>query len=186
MSGEAPVVTGTGPWPLPVAGPPIAPVDPGLLQAFSEVSSATACAKLHAMGITRTFLEGPRTSQPGRRVVGRAVTLQMMPMREDVYTDTGMTQEYVERHSALWSVLDSRLDSRPASRPDSRLDSGAPTLTSPFPILVGEYNYLKATTNPPAAQLKLPISSGELHHAGAPSPSLSPSPGGQSTIRSTA
>jgi regulator of RNase E activity RraA len=77
-----------------------------LLQAFSDVSAATACAKLHAMGITRTFMEGPRTSQPGRRVVGRAVTLQMMPMREDVYADTGMTQEYVERHSALWAVLD--------------------------------------------------------------------------------
>ena len=99
-------MTGAGPWPLPVAGPPVPAVDPDLLRAFGTVSAATACAKLHAMGITRTFIEGPRTSQPGRRVVGRAVTLQMMPMREDVYTDTGTTQEYAERHSALWAVLD--------------------------------------------------------------------------------
>jgi regulator of RNase E activity RraA len=106
MSSPGSAGPGVPPWPLPVVGPPIAPVDPALLQAFSSVSAATACAKLHAMGITRTFMEGPRTSQPGRRVVGRAVTLQMMPMREDVYADTGMTQEYVERSSALWAVLD--------------------------------------------------------------------------------
>ena len=95
-----------GPWPLPVQGPAVPQVDAGLLQAFEGVGAATACAKLHQMGITRTFLEGPRPLRPGRHVVGRAVTLQMMPMREDVYSDAGVTQEYVERASALWSVLD--------------------------------------------------------------------------------
>lgn len=96
----------TGPWPLPVQGPPVPEVDAALVEAFRGVGAATACAKLHQMGITRTFVEGPRTSRPGSHVVGRAVTLQMMPMREDVYSDAGVTQEYVERASALWSVLD--------------------------------------------------------------------------------
>lgn len=95
-----------GPWPLPVRGPSIPALDPALRDAFAGVSAATACAKLHQMGITRSFLEGPRTHRRGDRVVGRAVTLQMMPMREDVYSDAGVTQEYVERASALWSVLD--------------------------------------------------------------------------------
>ena len=95
-----------GPWPLPVRGPSVPALDPAVLMAFEGVSAATACAKLHQMGITRTFLEGPRTHRAGARVVGRAVTLQMMPMREDIYSDAGTTQEYVERSSALWAVLD--------------------------------------------------------------------------------
>ncbi|GAA2940328.1 dimethylmenaquinone methyltransferase [Microbacterium luteolum] len=95
-----------GAWSLPVKGPTIAPVDPELVEAFREVSSATASAKLHQMGITRTFIEGPRPTKSGRHVVGRAVTLQFMPMREDIYSDAGVTQEYVERATALWAVLD--------------------------------------------------------------------------------
>ncbi|WP_328472844.1 ribonuclease activity regulator RraA [Streptomyces sp. NBC_00448] len=95
-----------GAWTLPVKGPAVPPLDPGLVEAFRTVTAATASAKLHQMGITKTFLQGPRTNKPGRRVVGRAVTLQFMPMREDVYTDAGVTQEYVERATALWAVLD--------------------------------------------------------------------------------
>jgi len=58
------------------------------------------------MGITKTFIQGPRTNKPGAHAVGRAVTLQFMPMREDIYSDAGVTQEYVERATALWAVLD--------------------------------------------------------------------------------
>lgn len=95
-----------GPWSLPVRGPAIPPLDPDLVAAFDSVTAATACAKLHQMGITRTFIEGPRSHRPGQRVVGRAVTLQLMPMREDIYSDAGVTQEYAERATALWAVLD--------------------------------------------------------------------------------
>jgi regulator of RNase E activity RraA len=93
-------------WSLPVKGPAIPPIDPALIEAFGEVSAATACAKLHQMGMTRTFIQGPRPNKPGRHVVGRAVTLQFMPMREDIYSDAGVTQEYIERATALWAVLD--------------------------------------------------------------------------------
>ena len=95
-----------GAWSLPVKGPDIRPIDSGLIADFAEVSAATACAKLHLLGVTRTFIEGPRTNKPGRRIVGRAVTLQFMPIREDVYDDAGVTQEYVERATALCAVLD--------------------------------------------------------------------------------
>jgi regulator of RNase E activity RraA len=93
-------------WSLPVAGPAIPSIDPGLIKAFHSVGAATASAKLHQMGVTKTFIQGPRTNKPGRRAVGRAVTLQFMPMREDIYSDAGVTQEYVERATALWAVLD--------------------------------------------------------------------------------
>lgn len=95
-----------GAWTLPVKGPAIPALDAGLVEAFRAVTAATASAKLHQMGITKTFIQGPRTNKPGRRIVGRAVTLQLMPMREDIYTDAGVTQEYVERATALWAVLD--------------------------------------------------------------------------------
>jgi regulator of RNase E activity RraA len=95
-----------GVWSLPVVGPTIPAIDPDLIGAFHGVGAATASAKLHQLGITKTFIQGPRSNKTGVRAVGRAVTLQFMPMREDIYTDAGVTQEYVERATALWAVLD--------------------------------------------------------------------------------
>ncbi|MGV9293126.1 RraA family protein [Amycolatopsis sp. NPDC003676] len=78
-----------------------------MVEALDDVSAATACAKLHQMGITRTFLDGPvplhRT--PDVKVVGGAVTLQFLPQREDVFS--GTAQEDAERKTALWQVLES-------------------------------------------------------------------------------
>ena len=104
MSDDVPRIGGI--WNLPVRGPEIAPLDPAIVKAFEGISSATACAQLHRLGITQTLIEGPKTTMPGTRVVGRAVTLQFMPLREDIYQDAGETQEYVERATALWGVLD--------------------------------------------------------------------------------
>jgi regulator of RNase E activity RraA len=89
---------------LPIHGAAFARPDPLLLQALEQVSSATASALLHKLGIRRSFVQGPRTQQPGAKIVGPAVTLQFMPQREDVAS--GISQEYAERSSALWHVLD--------------------------------------------------------------------------------
>jgi regulator of RNase E activity RraA len=94
----------TGVWPLPVRGPDFERSDPALAEAMAPISSATACAQLHKLGITRTFIEGPRTLLPGSRIVGSSVTLQFMPQREDIAS--GVAQEYVERTTALWAVLE--------------------------------------------------------------------------------
>ncbi|MER6577702.1 hypothetical protein [Nonomuraea sp. NPDC001023] len=79
----------------------------GLVDALADVSAATACAKLHQMGITRTFIDGPVPlhREPGVRITGGAVTLQFLPQREDVFSGTG--QEDAERKTALWAVLES-------------------------------------------------------------------------------
>lgn len=95
----------THPWKLPVRGAPFDRAPTELIERFADISAATACAKLHHLGVTRTFIEGPRPLRPGARVVGSALTLQFMPQREDVAS--GMAQEYVERYTALWAVLDS-------------------------------------------------------------------------------
>ncbi|MEV0389141.1 hypothetical protein [Nonomuraea sp. NPDC050643] len=91
-------------WDLPVRGELPAKPDPVLVEGLSRISSATACAKLHAQGIRRTFIEGPRPIAPGLKIAGRVRTLQFMPQREDIAS--GLGQEYVERHTALWHVLE--------------------------------------------------------------------------------
>jgi regulator of RNase E activity RraA len=78
--------------------------DPALIHDLDGVSSATASAMLHRMGIRQTFIEGPKSTQPGAKVVGSVVTLQFMPQREDIAS--GMAQEYAEKHSALWAVFE--------------------------------------------------------------------------------
>ncbi|WP_052397882.1 dimethylmenaquinone methyltransferase [Streptomyces sp. NRRL F-5123] len=78
-----------------------------MLTALQGVSAATACAKLHQSGITRTFIDGPVPlhREPDVSVVGGAVTLQFLPQREDVFS--GAAQEDAERKTALWGVLES-------------------------------------------------------------------------------
>ena len=91
-------------WPLPVRGGPFLRADPDLIRRMEIVGAATACAKLNGMGISRTFIEGPQPLETGQRVVGSALTLQFMPQREDIAS--GMSQEYIERQTALWAVLE--------------------------------------------------------------------------------
>lgn len=91
-------------WELPVRGDRFERADADILRRMGAVSPATACAKLNGMGITRTAVQGPRALEVGSRVVGSALTLQFMPQREDVAS--GLSQEYVERHTALWAVLE--------------------------------------------------------------------------------
>lgn len=95
---------------LPVRGPAYRRNDPAIIEDFDTISSATACAKLHQFGIRRTFVEGPRALTTGTRVVGSALTLQFMPQREDMALPQdpteGVEQEYAERHTALWHVLE--------------------------------------------------------------------------------
>ncbi|MCL6510595.1 MAG: ribonuclease activity regulator RraA [Anaerolineae bacterium] len=90
---------------LPIRGPAFERPDPVVIEKMYSVSSATASAMMHKMGIRQTFIAGPLPRTPGRKVVGPAVTLQFMPQREDIYS--GISQEQGERASALWSVFDS-------------------------------------------------------------------------------
>ncbi|MBA3871628.1 MAG: ribonuclease activity regulator RraA [Anaerolineae bacterium] len=89
---------------LPQKGSEYQRPDPILIQQLQGVSSATASAMLHKMGIRQTFIEGPKSAFPGAKIVGSAVTLQFMPQREDVAS--GIAQEYSEKYSALWAVLE--------------------------------------------------------------------------------
>src|ERR671928_438172 len=89
---------------LPIAGPSFERPDPALIRQLHAVSSATAAATMHKMGVRQTFIEGPVPRQAGAKIVGPAVTLQFMPQRDDVAT--GVAQEHVEKFSALWAVFE--------------------------------------------------------------------------------
>jgi regulator of RNase E activity RraA len=102
---EAALATNHVPWKLPVRGVPFDRAPQELLDSMGDVSAATACAKLHQLGITRTFVQGPTPLRLGQRVTGSALTLQFMPQREDVASGVG--QEYVEKYTALWAALES-------------------------------------------------------------------------------
>jgi regulator of RNase E activity RraA len=94
---------------LPLSGPPFTRPDPDLIRRLHAVSSATAAAVLHRMGIRQTFIQGPLPRKPGAKVVGPVVTLQFMPKREDVVAGVaaGAAEEQVEKKSALWDVFES-------------------------------------------------------------------------------
>lgn len=89
---------------LPIVGPPFERADSALIAQLHAVSSATASAILHKLGLRRAFIQGPTTRRPGAKVVGTAITLQFMPQREDIAS--GLNQEYSEKKSALWAVLE--------------------------------------------------------------------------------
>ncbi len=89
---------------LPISGPAFTRPDTATLERMRAISSATASALLHRMGVRRTFIQGPLPRQPGARIIGPAITLQFMPQREDVVSGVG--QEHTEKVSALWAVFE--------------------------------------------------------------------------------
>lgn len=89
---------------LPISGPAFERPSTDLINRLYGVSSATASAMLHKMGIRQTFIQGPIPRTPGAKVVGAAVTLQFMPQREDIAS--GVAQEGSEKKSALWAVFE--------------------------------------------------------------------------------
>ena len=88
---------------LPIKGPAFTRPDPALMTRLQAVSTATASAEMHRMGIRQTFIQGPHTFRPGTKIVGSAITLQFMPQREDVASGAG--QENKEKFTALWHVF---------------------------------------------------------------------------------
>jgi len=93
---------------LPVRGPDFARPDPEIIKRLEAVSTATASAILHRMGIRQAFIAGPVTRQPGAKVVGPAITLQFLPKREDVLAGVseGLREEHMEKATALWAVFE--------------------------------------------------------------------------------
>lgn len=68
-----------------VETPDIERPEPGIVERLKGVGSAAATGALNQLGIRDAFIDGPVTWTPGATIVGPALTLQFMPLREDVY-----------------------------------------------------------------------------------------------------
>ncbi len=58
-----------------------------IIEKVRAVGAATASATLAHMGLRNCFLQGPVAWTPGKCIAGPAVTLQMMPKREDMFEE---------------------------------------------------------------------------------------------------
>ncbi len=56
-----------------------------IVAALSKIGSATAASELFFLGIKNPAIVGPTSIKPGKTAVGPALTLQFMPMREDMF-----------------------------------------------------------------------------------------------------
>src|SRR5271163_56858 len=55
------------------------------VEALRVIGAATTTSTLYRMGIRNSHICGPTSRAPGKAVAGPALTLQFMPMREDLY-----------------------------------------------------------------------------------------------------
>ena len=56
-----------------------------LVEGLAAIGSASASAELSRMGIRDSHICGPVSFTPGKCIAGPAITLQFMPLREDLY-----------------------------------------------------------------------------------------------------
>jgi len=69
-----------------------------LLEKLKMIGTATASGELNKLGIKDPFIQGPVSYSPGKTIAGPAITLQFLPMREDVYSDDQEMDPEVQLH----------------------------------------------------------------------------------------
>ncbi|MCL6509256.1 MAG: ribonuclease activity regulator RraA [Anaerolineae bacterium] len=71
-----------------------------LIEGLRHIGCATAVGELHRLGIRDAHIRGPVSWNKGKSVVGPALTLQMMPKREDLYGESeyGNVEAQLHRH----------------------------------------------------------------------------------------
>ena len=68
----------------PSMASPLAPIPDELLDRYRTVSNATVLGQLLRRGYDKVYMHGVESLAKGRRLVGRAVTLQYLPSRPDL------------------------------------------------------------------------------------------------------
>ena len=76
-----------------------------LIEALKDIGAATVAGTLGHMGIRNPHMQGPVSWNPGKSIVGPAITLQFLPKREDLYGEDEYTdpEKQLHRH-ALYHV----------------------------------------------------------------------------------
>lgn len=90
---------------------------PEVINALAELGTDAVTSTMDALGVHRTFIEGPIARVPGSKIVGSALTLRFVPQREDQMKGyqipgSGAANEQIEgeeageKRSALWEIFD--------------------------------------------------------------------------------
>lgn len=66
--------------------------------ALQKIGSATVSSTLFHMGIRNPFISGPKTMKQGTSIAGPALTLQFVPMREDLHTADEYSDPELQLH----------------------------------------------------------------------------------------
>ena len=69
-----------------------------IIDGLAEIGSATTTGVLYHLGIRDSHLHGPVPWTPGKSVVGPALTLQFMPIREDQYSADEYSDPELQLH----------------------------------------------------------------------------------------
>ncbi len=87
--------------------PDITRPDSATIEALRNIGTATASAELHRLGLRNTHIEGVSSWTPGKSIVGPALTLQFMPLREDKYEDVeyANVEAQLHRHTLYHAQL---------------------------------------------------------------------------------
>ncbi|MBA47083.1 MAG: ribonuclease activity regulator RraA [Dehalococcoidia bacterium] len=72
--------------------------DKKLIEKLRLIGTATASGELNRLGIKDAFIQGPISYTPGKTIAGPAITLQFLPMREDIYSDDQEMDPEVQLH----------------------------------------------------------------------------------------
>ncbi|WP_413319014.1 fumarylacetoacetate hydrolase family protein [Agrococcus sp. 1P02AA] len=104
----------------PVAefAPPAEPVlDAALREQLASVALATLSSGLRKRGLNNVSIDGLRSTQPGKRIVGTARTLRYVPNREDLFTSHGggynaQKRLFDDLHEGDVVVIEARGDNR--------------------------------------------------------------------------
>ena len=69
-----------------------------LVEKLKTIGTATASGELNKLGIKDPFIQGPVSYSQGKTIAGPAITLQFLPIREDVYADDQEMDPEVQLH----------------------------------------------------------------------------------------
>lgn len=78
-----------------------------MIEALRGIGAATVAGTLGHMGIRNPHMVGPVSFNPGKSIVGPALTLQFMPKREDLYNETEYAdpEKQLHRHVLYLSLI---------------------------------------------------------------------------------
>ncbi|WP_222856990.1 ribonuclease activity regulator RraA [Agrobacterium pusense] len=82
----------------PIVTPGITRPPKHIIETLKKIGAATVAGALGHLGIRNPHMRGPLPQSPGKSIAGPALTLQMMPKREDLYNEDEYSDPEIQLH----------------------------------------------------------------------------------------